>query len=73
MRFVLNVTCTDFVWFILILPAILGEIIRDFPQFLRENSGIVPRLGHNRSLPNIFQLIFNQFSYYSLETKSAVK
>jgi hypothetical protein len=38
-------------------PAILAEDFRDFPQSLQENSGMVPRLGHDRFLPNPFRYI----------------
>jgi hypothetical protein len=35
--------------------AILIEVFRGVPQSLRANAEIVPRLGHNCFLPNIFQ------------------
>jgi hypothetical protein len=50
--------------------------VRGFLQSLQTNAGIVPRLGHNRFLPNPFQFIIHDSSYYpplySLDTERVV-
>jgi hypothetical protein len=38
-------------------PDTLTRVSLGFPQSLKENSGIVARLGHGGSLLNIFQII----------------
>jgi hypothetical protein len=40
-----------------ISPAIPTELLRDFPQYTKKNSGIVSGLGHDRFLPNPFKFI----------------
>jgi hypothetical protein len=48
-----------------------------FSSVSQDNSGIIPILGHHCFLPNYFQLIIHQSSYYStlyiLDTNSVVK
>jgi hypothetical protein len=48
-----------------------------FPQSIQATTGMVPRLGHDRFLPNPFRIIIHQSSYhltlYSLATNSVVK
>jgi hypothetical protein len=44
------------------LPVILSKIFRAFPQFLQENSGRGPPLGHDGFLPNSLQFIIHPTS-----------
>jgi hypothetical protein len=37
-----------------------SEGFGDFPQSFKANVGLVPRFGHNRFLPNLFQIVIHQ-------------
>jgi hypothetical protein len=47
----------------------LVEFVRCFPQSLQADSGIVPRLGHYRFLPNPCPIIIHLATQCSLDTK----
>jgi hypothetical protein len=52
------------------------QVFRRFPQSFQENSGIVPRLGHDRFLRNPLQiniLLSIHSTLYSLDSESVVK
>jgi hypothetical protein len=45
------------------------RLISSFPQFLQENTDVVPRLGHDRFLPSPFQLVtYNSALIFHTET-----
>jgi hypothetical protein len=48
-------------------PVTLTEVFYCFTQSLQANTGIEPRLGHDRSLPSPFRFIINHLSYYSTQ------
>jgi hypothetical protein len=54
-----------------------NDSYRGFPQSLQVNSGIVPRLGHNRFVPSPFQFIIIHLSYhptlYDFDTEIMIK
>jgi hypothetical protein len=47
-------------------PAVLTEVLRDFPEYLQVNAGLVSRWGHDPFLPNPLQFIIYQSSYHSI-------
>jgi hypothetical protein len=56
---------------------ILNEVFQGFPQSLKAYAGIVPQLGHDCSLSDLFQIVIHLSSIhlmlYILVTESVIK